>query len=397
MTSLDRELPIAEEAGISTSSAPYRSTTRSLTPYLPYSSFRVKSGHNDNDDPLISSQDRNKDSQVLYVKPVYAVHPVHKGSAWFHYLPAFFVLSCFIGIYWIFLCYHLKPAVGYDLSHYGIVSNSTVLVVIVTHILGLMFVLNYVLCATVDPGRVPDTLEWKVPVNGDQRAIPSLCETKRSGERRICKWCILYKPDRAHHCTVCGRCVLMMDHHCPWVHNCIGWGNHKYFYLCLFYASALSSMISILSFPTVRHVLKSPMVCLLIHIYQLQVPFSELSMLVIGEILSVTFAVICTSFLGFHIWLMCEAYTTIEFCEKRFCSIMWPNRSLWSGTLYENICATLGSNPLLWLVPVDNRSGDGIHFIPHVQGLHDEDGYDEHSAFLKMARETNQFEPIVEV
>jgi palmitoyltransferase len=32
---------------------------------------------------------------------------------------------------------------------------------------------------------------------------------------RRCRKCDGPKPERAHHCSVCKRCVLLMDHHCP--------------------------------------------------------------------------------------------------------------------------------------------------------------------------------------
>uniref|UniRef100_A0A8C5WXF6 Palmitoyltransferase n=1 Tax=Laticauda laticaudata TaxID=8630 RepID=A0A8C5WXF6_LATLA len=57
-----------------------------------------------------------------------------------------------------------------------------------------------------------------------------------SGAIRYCDRCQLIKPDRCHHCSVCDKCILKMDHHCPWVNNCVGFSNYKFFLLFLAYS-----------------------------------------------------------------------------------------------------------------------------------------------------------------
>ena len=50
-----------------------------------------------------------------------------------------------------------------------------------------------------------------------------------------CDKCNEIKPARTHHCSACGCCVFHMDHHCPWINNCVGMENLRYFLLFLLY------------------------------------------------------------------------------------------------------------------------------------------------------------------
>lgn len=60
-------------------------------------------------------------------------------------------------------------------------------------------------------------------------------ETKRDG--MYCMKCRMHRPERTHHCSICDKCVVRMDHHCPWIANCVGIGNTRYFIQFLVYSS----------------------------------------------------------------------------------------------------------------------------------------------------------------
>ena len=51
-----------------------------------------------------------------------------------------------------------------------------------------------------------------------------------------CKSCYVVRPYDAHHCRTCHCCILEQDHHCPWINNCVGIFNKKYFILFNIYA-----------------------------------------------------------------------------------------------------------------------------------------------------------------
>merc|ERR1740138_326663 len=107
---------------------------------------------------------------------------------------------------------------------------------LISQALTAMFTLCFARSVMAQPGTVPNEPEWMPGPKGSLASEVSTRELKGStGDRRFCKWCTKYKPDRCHHCRICQTCVLKMDHHCPWIMNCVGFRNHKFFFLLVVY------------------------------------------------------------------------------------------------------------------------------------------------------------------
>ena len=104
---------------------------------------------------------------------------------------------------------------------------------------------NYAMCIFSDPGRVKGLslrAQLAVAVECDpsyvRGAAAVLAEAKKRANTnaddssfsvRWCDECHSPKPPRVHHCSVCRACVLKMDHHCPWVNNCVGARTYPFF------------------------------------------------------------------------------------------------------------------------------------------------------------------------
>ncbi|KAL9154898.1 hypothetical protein ABFS82_10G147500 [Erythranthe guttata] len=141
-------------------------------------------------------------------------------------------------------------------------------VAIVLTILDIFFLF---LTSSRDPGIVPrntkppecdeafdintPSMEW---VNGrtPHLKLPRTKDVSVNGHTvkvKFCDTCLLYRPPRASHCSICNNCVQRFDHHCPWVGQCIGIRNYRFFYMFISTSMTLCLYIFVVSWYNIVH------------------------------------------------------------------------------------------------------------------------------------------------
>mmetsp|Transcript_24051 Transcript_24051/g.42448 ORF Transcript_24051/g.42448 Transcript_24051/m.42448 type:complete len:322 (-) Transcript_24051:270-1235(-) len=161
-----------------------------------------------------------------------------------------------------------------------------------------------------------------------------------------CLKCDAPKPPRTRHCSTCDKCILGFDHHCPWMNNCIGFHNHRYFLLFLVYLS-LGCLY---------------MVCITLAFYSL----NDIAEGKLGRtrqfevILPAAVLVTSTVFVIFQFHLVLTGQTTLDMYIHRGRGRRAQLRPFDLG-ITRNWRAMMGPGVLAWLLPSHRpRPGDGV-------------------------------------
>lgn len=160
---------------------------------------------------------------------------------------AWFLLTSTTGVYFIMCAPELLTVMD-DFKFW--------LAIMVIQVLFILFaVVNFLIATLRDPGRYPKyVLNEDDPNFNDDSKSPlyKTIEIKNATVKiKWCSTCNFYRPPRCSHCSICNACIDQFDHHCPWLNNCVGRRNYRFFFqflafLCLHMISVLTCCIIII-------------------------------------------------------------------------------------------------------------------------------------------------------
>ena len=118
--------------------------------------------------------------------------------------------------------------------------------------------------------------------------------------KKYCKKCKQNKYARVHHCSLCNTCVLRFDHHCNWLHSCIGLHNYKYFYCFIVYALIIVCLHMYISISIICN----------------KVSFEYSDIVIVELVVCSVFFLSLIIYFMLHTYLISRNMTTLEFLQR---------------------------------------------------------------------------------
>uniref|UniRef100_A0A3B5KZ25 Palmitoyltransferase n=1 Tax=Xiphophorus couchianus TaxID=32473 RepID=A0A3B5KZ25_9TELE len=212
------------------------------------------------------------------------------------YVPVSAAITFLVGSTTLFFCF-TSPCLSEEIS--GIIP-------IYIAVIFLFTLANFCMATFMDPGVFPRAEEDEDKEDDFRAPLYKTVEIRSIQVRmKWCSTCRFYRPPRCSHCSVCDNCVEDFDHHCPWVNNCIGRRNYRYFFL--FLLSLTTHIMDVFGFG---------LVYILRHSQELDTPHAAVTMAVMC--VAGLFFVPVAGLTGFHVVLVARGRTTNEQVTGKF-------------------------------------------------------------------------------
>ncbi|KAG5439012.1 hypothetical protein PCANB_002343 [Pneumocystis canis] len=197
-----------------------------------------------------------------------------------------------------------------------------IVLLVVFFILLSMVALSFIRIIFTPPGYIPRFKDLKEYLSNDIELGNYITDQMKTfylydayvcendGFPRWCSVCEVYKPDRAHHCSEVQRCVLKLDHFCPWVGGVIGFTRYN---VHIFYIFRNSTTIESINFYA-------------------------------------------------RFYLLNILYGTEKSGFKRTNVTTNPGQHPWDLGWMQNWCSVMGEKWWEWMFPFKGSPGNGYHF-----------------------------------